>query len=689
MSYEVLARKWRPQTFADVVGQAHIITTLQNQIRNGRVGHAYLFWGPRGTGKTTAARILAKAVNCTGHDPLANPEPCNQCTNCQEVSAGRSFDVLEMDAASNRGIDPIRELRENTQLAPATCRFKIYIIDEAHMLTPEAFNALLKTLEEPPTHVIFVLATTEHHKVPLAIVSRCQGFDFRFMDQDLVVDRLRQICQTEEIDVTDDGLALISHQSEGCLRDATNILERLTASIGKQLPVAEINQILGLGSTQLIEDLSELILAGNVADAIQTLAELSRVGTDLIQCLQQLISYFSDLRRVAIDSKLASLIQASPTEVERMLAQVGQVSAQRLSRILRILIQTHSEIKKNGYAQLLLESALVETCATTQSIRSLAEITDLLKELKELEKKIDQRGPICLPTNPINNEALSGEGAKPMQPPVTTDGSILSDLPSSAHIRTEDETVVLLNQSDVQDSSPDREKGKLSGNAVGTDSDRSSTDENQFEAKTVSTNQEDTSDSIARNSHSVSEVVAFDSIWRQMLVDLQTHKRPAYELLKNADFIQIDPVGSAPADNGDELGLYFQVALTRPVILLADGDKELVARLLKQRINQPVQLNFVRQQNGSPTNITSASDRNVRQASPASASAEDEEETAPRISTDSGLDSAEVSATTETPRSRQKQEKTPLMLQREVLQDKTLSPVLNMFDAKILKIEPK
>ena len=689
MSYEVLARKWRPQTFADVVGQAHIITTLQNQIGTDRVGHAYLFWGPRGTGKTTVARILAKAVNCTGHDPLANPEPCNQCANCQGISTGRSFDVIEMDAASNRGIDPIRELRENTQLTPATCRFKIYIIDEAHMLTPEAFNALLKTLEEPPAHVIFVLATTEHHKVPLAIVSRCQGFDFRFMDQDLVVDRLRQICQTEEIEVTDDGLALISHQSEGCLRDATNILERLTASIGKQLPVVEINQVLGLGSSQLIEDLSELILAGNVADAIQTLADLSRVGTDLIQCLQQLIAYFSDLRRVAIDSKLSSLIQASPTEVERILAQAGQVSAQRLSRILRILIQTHSEIKKNGYAQLLLESALVEACATTQSIRSLAEITDLLKELKELEKKVDQRGSTRLPTNPINNETLNGEGATPMQPPVTTDGRILSDSPNSAYMRMEAETVVPPNQSDVQDSSLDREKGKLDGGAVETDSDRSSTDENQLEAKAVPTNQEDTSDSIAKNGHLASEAVAFDSIWRQMLDDLQVHKRSAYELLKNADFIQINPVGSTQADSGDEPGLCFQVALTRPVLLLADDDKELVARLLKQKISQPVQLNFVRQRNGSPTNTTSASGRSARQASPASASTEDEEETSPRIITNSGLDLAEAPTSTDTPRSRQKQEKTPLMLQREVLQDKTLSPVLNMFDAKILKIEPK
>ena len=225
-----------------------------------------------------------------------------------------------------------------------------------------------------------------------------------------------------------------------------------------------------------------------------------------------------------------------------------------------------------------------------------------------------------------------------MQPPVTTDGRILSDSPNSAYMRMEAETVVPPKQSDVQDSSLDRKKGKLDGGLVETDSDQSSTDENQFEDEAVSTHQEDTSDSIAKNGHLASEAVAFDSIWRQMLADLQVHKRSAYELLKNADFIQINPVGSTQADNGDEPGLCFQVALTRPVLLLADDDKELVARLLKQRISQPVQLNFVRQRNGSSTNTTSASDRSARQASPASASTEDDEETSPRIITNSGLD---------------------------------------------------
>ena len=287
MSYEVLAQKWRPQSFQDVIGQAHVITTLQNQILSDRIGHAYLFWGPRGTGKTTVARILAKAVNCpnrhreTEFSREVTTEPCNQCQFCADISQGRSFDVLEMDAASNRGIDPIRELRENVKLAPAACTYKIYIIDEAHMLTQEAFNALLKTLEEPPPHVIFILATTERHKVPKTIISRCQDFDFRYMELDQIVERLQSICTAEDILIDEQGLSLIAQQSEGCLRDAENLLERLIASAGKTLKQEEINQILGFGSTHLINGLTQAILECKLPESLQTLASLAKQGVDL------------------------------------------------------------------------------------------------------------------------------------------------------------------------------------------------------------------------------------------------------------------------------------------------------------------------------------------------------------------------------------------------------------------------
>jgi len=610
MSYEVLARKWRPQTFSDVVGQAHVVTTLQNQITANRLGHAYLFWGPRGTGKTTIARILAKAVNCKINESKRKPEPCNQCINCQEISSGRSFDVREMDAASNRGIDTIRELKENAQLVPASCRFKIYIIDETHMLSIEAFNALLKTLEEPPAHVIFVLATTEHHKVPPAIVSRCQGFDFRFMEQELVMDRLREICQTEEIEISDSGLAIISHQSEGCLRDATNILERLTASIGKKLSIEAINQILGLGATQLIENLSEQVLISDVASAIQHLADLVKVGADLIQCLQQLIAYFSNLRRLAIDTKLSNLIQASPTEVKRMIDQANQsqVSAKRLSRILRILIQTHSEIKKNGHAQLLFESALVEACATNQSIRNLSEVTHILNELKALEKRLD---------------------------------TTITPLPS------------------IEYSSHNNNKNQTT----------------EINPK----NDEDEIDQVPVNSISTLEEIDISTLWQKTLTDLQNQRLSAHQLLKDSILTPVD--SNSLGETEKSVCSTFQVALVKPVLLLADKDKELAATLLSKRFGELVQLNFVRQQSMTVKPTVAEKGRRSVGVSHQPHTVKTETETDEDISSESVV--------TETPRRRQQQDKTPLMLQREVMQDKTLSPLLNMFDAKILKIQPK
>ena len=626
MSYEVLARKWRPQSFADVVGQQHVVTTLQNQISTGRVGHAYLFWGPRGTGKTTIARVLAKAVNCTTNEEINNPEPCNRCVNCQEISSGRSFDVREMDAASNRGIDTIRELKENAQLVPASCRFKIYIIDEAHMLSLEAFNALLKTLEEPPAHVIFILATTEHHKVPPAIVSRCQGFDFRFMEQELVTQRLKEICKTESIEISEEGLALISHQSEGCLRDATNILERLTASIGRNLSVEAINQILGLGAAQLIENLSQKILEGDVASSIQQLANLSKVGADLIQCLQQLIAYFSDLRRLAIDTKLADLIQASPTDVQRMINQTSQnqVSAKRLSRILRILIQTYSEIKKNGYAHLLFESALVEICATNHGIQSLSEVTHLLNELKAIERRLDSANTVPIKVDLADNKINEGENVE-------------------TGFKTIENQVVEIDKK--KDEDPESQASAI-------DDDFTSTLED----------------------------IDLDAIWRKTLIDLQNQRLSAYQLLKDA---MLTPPDSNTLGHAIKPGIFtFQVALVKPVLLLADKDKELTAKLLSLHLGRTVELKFVRQQN-----LVVKSSRSSTKGSRSSNVSRRTNSVKKEMTADE--DNSSEHLVTETPRRRQQQDRTPLMLQREVLQDETLSPVLSMFDAKILKIQPK
>ena len=394
MSYEVLAQKWRPQNFGDVVGQEHVTTTLKNQILSERIGHAYLFWGPRGTGKTTVARILAKAVNCpnriqeTDFDTTKTAEPCNQCEFCNDISQGRSLDVFEMDAASNRGIDTIRDLRENVKLSPATCTYKIYIIDEAHMLSTEAFNALLKTLEEPPPHVMFIMATTEHAKIPKTISSRCQDFDFRHLEDEKIIERLQLIAKAETISADLDALTLITRQSEGCLRDAENLLERLISSAGKDLTLDAVEQIIGLSSTSRLRELAEALTERNLAKCLKTLNNLTKQGTDLSQFLDQLISYFRDLRLLAIDNSLSELIQSPQSDVSELKQKAEQMSVNRLSRIIKILMHTHRDIKQYGYPQLQLEAALIQLNSLEEGIP----LQEILDKLSALEQKFDAAG---------------------------------------------------------------------------------------------------------------------------------------------------------------------------------------------------------------------------------------------------------------------------------------------------------
>ena len=390
MSYEVFAQKWRPQYFRDVVGQAHVTATLQNQIRSERLGHAYLFWGPRGTGKTTVARLFAKAVNClnptqeTELGLVTTGEPCNECDACHEITQGSSFDVIEMDAASNRGIDTIRDLRENVKLSPAAYKYKIYIIDEVHMLTTEGFNALLKTLEEPPSHVIFIMATTEHSQIPKTIISRCQDFDFRHLIPEQVISRLQLIADDEKISTDSEVLALIARQSEGCLRDAENLLERLVTSAGKDLTLDNVEETLGLGSSNLLHELTEAIAGWNLGAGLATLNQLSIQGMDLAQCLHQIIAYFRDLRLLAIDNQLEELIQSPKSELSDLKEKAEQISVERLSRIIKILMHTNREIKEYGYAQLQLESALIQI----NSIKETIQLDEIVNKLIAIEQKI-------------------------------------------------------------------------------------------------------------------------------------------------------------------------------------------------------------------------------------------------------------------------------------------------------------
>ena len=428
MSYEVLAQRWRPQNFNDVVGQEHVTTTLKNQILSERVGHAYLFWGPRGTGKTTVARILAKAVNCpnrvqeTDFDTTVTAEPCNQCVFCNEISQGRSLDVFEMDAASNRGIDTIRDLRENVKLSPAACTYKIYIIDEAHMLSTEAFNALLKTLEEPPSHVMFIMATTEHAKIPKTISSRCQDFDFRHLEDEKIIERLQLIVKEEEISADLDVLTIITRQSEGCLRDAENLLERLTASAGKELTTDTVEQIIGLGSTSLLRKLTTAITERDLSKSLKTLSDLTKQGTDLSQCLDQLIGYFRDLRLLAIDDNLSELIQSPKSDLSELKQKAEQMSVNRLSRIIKILMHTDRDIKQYGYPQLQLEAALIQLNSLEEGIP----LQEIVNKLAALEQKFDAAGISAPPQQqfpPSGVKPSDREATSPQLPFRTSQGA--------------------------------------------------------------------------------------------------------------------------------------------------------------------------------------------------------------------------------------------------------------------------
>ena len=444
MSYEVLAQRWRPQNFNDVVGQEHVTTTLKNQILSERVGHAYLFWGPRGTGKTTVARILAKAVNCpnrvqeTEFDTIQTAEPCNQCVFCNDISQGRSLDVFEMDGASNRGIDTIRDLRENVKLSPATCPYKIYIIDEAHMLSIEAFNALLKTLEEPPPHVMFIMATTEHAKIPKTISSRCQDFDFRHLEDEKIITRLQLIAKEEEVSADLDVLTLITRQSEGCLRDAENLLERLVSSAGKDLTTEAVEQIIGLGSSSLLRKLTTAITERDLSKSLKTLNDLTKQGTDLSQCLDQLIGYFRDLRLLAIDDNLSELIQSPKSDLSELKQKAEQMSVNRLSRIIKILMHTDRDVKQYGYPQIQLEAALVQLNSLEEGI-PLQEIVD---KLSALEQKFDAAGISAPPqqqfppseVNPSNRQTASP------QTPLRTSKDILTSAEPDPAIHYTDPT---------------------------------------------------------------------------------------------------------------------------------------------------------------------------------------------------------------------------------------------------------
>ena len=381
MSYQVIARKYRPQRFEDVVGQEHVTTTLANAIRSGRIAHAYLFCGPRGTGKTTLARIFAKALNCTGGP---KPEFADDDPRVKEITEGRSLDVLEIDGASNNGVEQVRELRDTARFAPAASKFKIYIIDEVHMLSTAAFNALLKTLEEPPAHVKFLFATTDPEKVLPTILSRCQRFDLRRIPAKLIVEHLGRIAAQESVQIDEAALHAIARGADGGMRDAQSTLDQLISFCGSTVVEADVLSMFGLAARAQLLELADAVLASDSANSLRLLDQLARSGKDLGRLLGDLLTHFRNLLIFKVSRGDKSLLEVSEAEMAALTAQVSRIEAEQLTFILDTLSQADNRQRDAANKRIFLEVTLLKAIQARESVS----IESVIKHLHELRDEV-------------------------------------------------------------------------------------------------------------------------------------------------------------------------------------------------------------------------------------------------------------------------------------------------------------
>jgi len=384
MSYQVTARKWRPLVFEDVVGQSHVTNTLRNAITSKRLAHAYLFSGARGTGKTTTARILAKAINCSSPK---DTNPDNECEICKEITAGRSLDVIEIDGASNRGVEEIRNLRESVRYTPTRAKYKVYIIDEVHMLTKEAFNALLKTLEEPPEHIIFIFATTEVHKIPMTILSRCQRFDFRRISIEEITGNLRAISKEEKVTIDEEALMIVAKKADGALRDAQSIFDQIRAFCGNEITAVDVLKVLNAVDQELYFRVTDLIKTQDVKGGLELVEEIVKSGYDLREFLGGLSEHLRNLLVVLI-TEATELVEASEPYRKRYQEEAKQFHQNDTLRLIKLVNDLEQSIRWSPQPRFKLEAGLLQMIKLERSVQ----IDALLGQIDELKKKLSSGG---------------------------------------------------------------------------------------------------------------------------------------------------------------------------------------------------------------------------------------------------------------------------------------------------------